>query len=57
MEGLRFDSELFIRGLIVDRLRGNIVKADRFGYVKRASHGTKMLSPKFVNYVSELDCI
>ena len=40
-EGLRFDPDLFVRGLIVDRRLGNVVKANRFGYVKRAFHGTR----------------
>ncbi|MGV8041200.1 MAG: HAD-IG family 5'-nucleotidase [Thermoanaerobaculaceae bacterium] len=40
---LRFDPELVIRGLIIDTERGNLVKANRFGYVTRASHGTAML--------------
>jgi HAD superfamily 5'-nucleotidase-like hydrolase len=40
---LEFDADLFIRGLIIDRELGNIVKANRFGYVKLASHGTQML--------------
>jgi HAD superfamily 5'-nucleotidase-like hydrolase len=45
VEGLQFDSSLIIRGLILDTALGNIVKADRFGIVKRAMHGTRMLSP------------
>lgn len=40
---LVFDPELVIRGLIIDTERGNLVKANRFGYVTRASHGTVML--------------
>ncbi len=40
---LRFDPDLFARGLIVDRELGNIVKASRFGYVTQAAHGTRML--------------
>jgi HAD superfamily 5'-nucleotidase-like hydrolase len=40
---LRFDPTLVIRGLIMDLELGNIVKANRFGYVKRAFHGTKLL--------------
>jgi HAD superfamily 5'-nucleotidase-like hydrolase len=40
---LVFDPGLFVRGLIVDRELGNIVKANRFGYVKRAFHGTRPL--------------
>lgn len=44
VEGLTFDPDLVIRGLIMDKELGNLVKVDRFGYVKRAMHGTRMLS-------------
>src|SRR6188508_2390536 len=44
VEELRFDPDLVIRGLIIDTELGNIVKANRFGYVKRAFHGTQPLS-------------
>lgn len=40
---LRFDPELFTRGLIIDVELGNIVKASRFGYVTHAAHGTALL--------------
>lgn len=40
---MAFDPEAIIRGLIIDRQLGNIVKANRFGYVKQAAHGTRML--------------
>lgn len=40
---LRFDPGLFARGLIVDLELGNIVKANRFGWVTRAAHGTALL--------------
>jgi HAD superfamily 5'-nucleotidase-like hydrolase len=40
---LAFDAGLVAQGLILDTERGNIVKADRFGYVKQAAHGTAML--------------
>jgi 5'-nucleotidase len=40
---LQFDPDLVIRGLIIDTQRGNLLKANRFGYVTRASHGTAML--------------
>ncbi len=40
---LRFDPELMIRGLILDLELGNVLKANRFGYVKRAFHGTRQL--------------
>ncbi|MEM9489889.1 MAG: HAD-IG family 5'-nucleotidase, partial [Myxococcota bacterium] len=38
--GLAFEQS-FIRGLIIDTELGNIVKANRFGYVKRGCHGSK----------------
>ena len=41
---LQFDPAEMIRGLIVDTVLGNVVKANRFGYVKRAAHGTRLLS-------------
>jgi HAD superfamily 5'-nucleotidase-like hydrolase len=44
LDDLRFDPDMTSRGLVLDTELGNIVKADRFGYVKRASHGTSMLS-------------
>lgn len=31
VDGLRFDQELVIRGLIMDKDRGNLIKVDRFG--------------------------
>lgn len=40
---LRFDADSVIRGLIIDSELGNIVKANRFGYVMRAAHGTRMM--------------
>ncbi len=43
VEDLRFDPDSVIRGLIVDAELGNIVKANRFGYVMRVSHGTRMM--------------
>lgn len=41
VEELEFQPDRFVRGLIIDTETGNIVKANRFGYVKRASHGTR----------------
>jgi HAD superfamily 5'-nucleotidase-like hydrolase len=40
---LAFDSSSVIRGLAIDLEEGNLVKATRFGYVIRASHGTTVL--------------
>lgn len=43
VSSLRFEPERVIRGLIIDRERGNLVKADRFGYAKKAYHGTQLI--------------
>lgn len=44
VDDLVFDPDLAAPGLVVDTERGNVVKANRFGYVKRAFHGTRPLS-------------
>ena len=44
VEDLRFDAERVIRGLVLDLELGNIVKPNRFGYVKQAYHGTRQLT-------------
>ncbi|XP_021313634.1 5'-nucleotidase domain-containing protein 4 isoform X2 [Sorghum bicolor] len=51
VDDLKFDPDLVIRGLIIDKEKGNLVKADRFGYVKRAMHGTQMLSTRAVSEI------
>lgn len=43
VEELEFDPQFVIRGLIIDKELGNIVKANRFGYIKRARHGRRFL--------------
>jgi len=40
---LKFQHDLVMRGLIIDTEYGNVVKANRFGYIKRAFHGTTPL--------------
>ncbi|MEM6782903.1 MAG: HAD-IG family 5'-nucleotidase [Bacteroidota bacterium] len=44
VEALTFDPHLVTPGLIVDTELGNVVKANRFGYVKKAFHGTRPLA-------------
>ncbi len=41
--GIRYDHGFVMRGLAVDRERGNILKVDRFGHVGRAYHGRRPL--------------
>lgn len=43
VDGLSFDPNLAIRGLIIDTELGNLLKVNRFGYVKRAMHGTSLV--------------
>ena len=43
VDHLSFDPDSVIRGLIIDSELGNVVKANRFGYVMRAAHGTRMM--------------
>jgi 5'-nucleotidase len=43
VDGLEFDGQMVTRGLVIDKELGNLVKANRFGFVKRAMHGTRML--------------
>lgn len=43
IENLSFDPNMVCRGLVVDIEKGNLLKTNRFGFVKRALHGTKIL--------------
>jgi 5'-nucleotidase len=41
--GLRYDPECVIRGLVVDKRLGNVLKIDQYGYVTRAYHGLRLI--------------
>lgn len=41
---LSFDAEVVVRGLVIDTELGNMLKVNRFGFVKTAFHGTRRLS-------------
>ena len=43
---LKFDPDFVIRGLLVDRKRGNLLKVDAHKYVKQAFHGRLELEKK-----------
>jgi len=43
VESLVFDPGMVARGLVIDTELGNVVKANRFGLVRRAQHGTAPL--------------
>ncbi len=44
VQPLQFDPTSVIRGLVIDTEKGNLLKANRFGFVKRAVHGTRPVS-------------
>lgn len=44
IRSLKFDPEFIIRGLVIDSETGNVLKINQYGYVKRASHGTRFMS-------------
>ena len=39
----KYDPTFVVRGLVVDKLRGNVIKMDYFRYVARAYHGLRRL--------------
>jgi HAD superfamily 5'-nucleotidase-like hydrolase len=39
----KYDPEFVVRGLVVDKARGNLIKMDYFRYVGRATHGTRRI--------------
>ncbi len=43
VEKLEFQPDMVCRGLVIDTENGNLLKANRFGFVKKAMHGTKLL--------------
>lgn len=43
VDGVVFEPDRFIQGLVIDLQLGNLVKATRFGYVVKAYHGTRAL--------------
>lgn len=43
VQNLEFQPDAVMRGLIIDTATGNLVKANRFGFVRKAAHGTKVL--------------
>lgn len=49
VSGLKFTHELVVRGLVIDTQLGNVLKVDRFGFVRRAMHGETVLSPREIH--------
>jgi HAD superfamily 5'-nucleotidase-like hydrolase len=46
IESLTWDYTFGLRGVVVDRQEGNIIKIDRYGHVGRAYHGKRLLDKK-----------
>jgi 5'-nucleotidase len=42
----KYDPSRFSRGLVLDKARGNILKMDRYKYVRVACHGSRRMSPE-----------
>lgn len=45
IKDFKFDWRYMVRGLTIDKQRGNILKIDRHKYVKLAYHGFEPLTP------------
>lgn len=43
VEHLAFEPDRVMRGLVIDKQLGNILKVNRFGYIKHAMHGLRFL--------------
>ena len=43
---LKYDPSFVIRGLVVDKKRGNLLKMDYFNFVSRGHHGLRELKPE-----------
>jgi HAD superfamily 5'-nucleotidase-like hydrolase len=41
---IRYDHQFVMRGLVVDKAHGNLIKMDRYGHVGRAYHGRQPLT-------------
>ena len=46
---LQYDHGFVMRGVVVDKAQGNLIKMDRFGSVGRAYHGLTPLAPEVCN--------
>lgn len=44
IRAIPYDHHFVLRGVFVDKLRGNLLKIDRFGHVGRAYHGRRLLT-------------
>lgn len=43
---LPFEFDSVIRGLVVDKKRGNLLKLNSYGYIRQSQHGTKVIDYK-----------
>ncbi len=46
IDNLKFDPDFAIRGLVIDRAKGNLLKLNRYTAIRSASHGLKPLDYK-----------
>ncbi|MFN8672231.1 MAG: HAD-IG family 5'-nucleotidase [Candidatus Sericytochromatia bacterium] len=43
---IKYDENYVIRGLVIDKLKGNVLKIDKHKAIRRADHGTRALTDK-----------
>jgi HAD superfamily 5'-nucleotidase-like hydrolase len=46
LNNLKFDYNLAVRGLVIDRFKGNLLKLNRYGAIRAACHGVRTLDFK-----------
>ena len=56
IRALEFDAERVMRGLIVDQELGNLLKVNRFAYVKQKRHGLEPIAfDRYAAYGTSID--
>lgn len=54
---LKYDQQFAVRGLVVDRNHGNVLKMDRFGQVERVYHGRRLLGADDIHMLYQTERI
>lgn len=57
IRSLEYEQQFAVRGLVVDRNYGNVLKMDRFGQVERVYHGRRLLGPDDVHMLYQTERI
>ena len=57
IRSLSYEQQFAVRGLVVDRTYGNVLKMDRFGQVERVYHGRRLLGPDDIHMLYQTERI